>query len=101
MSCHTSKRRVQTRGYHVYARILGAGEVVIEGENLSALKGEGINKLLDAILLQAELLELKANPDRRAAGNVVESGMEPGGPAATVLNLNETDTSFNKPSCRQ
>ena len=53
--------------------------------DVSAVKGEGIEKLLDAILLQAELLELKANPDRRAAGNVVESGMEQGGPIATVL----------------
>ncbi|MDE2713865.1 MAG: translation initiation factor IF-2 [Verrucomicrobiota bacterium] len=53
--------------------------------DVSALKGDGIDKLLDAILLQAELLELKANPDRRAAGNVVESGMEPGGPTATVI----------------
>jgi len=53
--------------------------------DVSALKGEGIDKLLDAILLQAELLELKANPDRRAVGSVVESGMEQGGPIATVL----------------
>ena len=53
--------------------------------DVSALKGEGIEKLLDAILLQAELLELKANPERRAVGNVVESGMEQGGPTATVL----------------
>jgi len=53
--------------------------------DVSALKGEGIEKLLDAILLQSELLELKANPNRRAAGNVVESGMEPGGPTATVI----------------
>jgi translation initiation factor IF-2 len=37
------------------------------------------------ILLQAELLELKANPDRRAKGNVIESGLAPGGPTATVL----------------
>jgi len=37
------------------------------------------------ILLQADLLELKANPDRRAKGNVIESGLEPGGPTATVL----------------
>ena len=53
--------------------------------DVSALKGDGIDKLLDAILLQAELLELKANPERRAVGNVVESGMEQGGPTATVL----------------
>ncbi len=53
--------------------------------DVSALKGDGIDKLLDAILLQAELQELKANPERRAVGNVVESGMEQGGPTATVL----------------
>jgi translation initiation factor IF-2 len=44
-----------------------------------------VDKLLEMILLQAELLELKANPDRRAKGNVIESGIEPGGPTATVL----------------
>ena len=53
--------------------------------DVSAVKGDGIDKLLDAILLQTELLELKANPDRRAMGNVIESGMEQGGPTATVL----------------
>jgi translation initiation factor IF-2 len=37
------------------------------------------------ILLRAELLELRANPNRRAKGNVIESGLEPGGPTATVL----------------
>jgi len=41
--------------------------------------------LLEMILLQSELLELKANPNRRAKGNVIESGVEPGGPTATVL----------------
>jgi translation initiation factor IF-2 len=44
-----------------------------------------VDKLLDMILLQADLLELKANPDRRAKGNIIESGLEPGGPTATVL----------------
>ncbi len=53
--------------------------------DVSAVKGQGVDKLLDAILLQAELLELKANPNRRAMGNVIESGMEQGGPTATVL----------------
>jgi translation initiation factor IF-2 len=51
----------------------------------SALTKQGIDKLLEMILLQADLLELKANPDRRAKGNVIESGVEPGGPTATVL----------------
>ena len=51
----------------------------------SAVTKQGIDKLIDSILLQAELLELKANPDRNAKGNVIESGVEAGGPVATVL----------------
>jgi len=53
--------------------------------DVSALTKVGVDKLLEMILLQAELLELKANPNRRAKGNVIESGVEPGGPTATVL----------------
>ena len=53
--------------------------------DVSALTKQGIDKLLEMVLLQADLLELKANPDRRAKGNVIESGVEPGGPTATVL----------------
>jgi len=53
--------------------------------DVSALTKQGVDKLLELILLQAELLELKANPNRRAKGNVIESGLEPGGPTATVL----------------
>jgi translation initiation factor IF-2 len=53
--------------------------------DVSALTKQGIDKLLEMLLLQADLLELKANPDRRAKGNVIESGLEPGGPTATVL----------------
>ena len=51
----------------------------------SALTKQGVDKLLEMILLQADLLELKANPNRHAKGNVIESGVEPGGPTATVL----------------
>ncbi len=51
----------------------------------SALTKKGIDTLIDSILLQAELLELKANPDRNAKGNVIESGVEAGGSVATVL----------------
>src|SRR5277367_2845787 len=51
----------------------------------SALTKVGIDKLLEMILLQADLLELKANHDRHAKGNVIESGVEAGGPTATVL----------------
>ena len=53
--------------------------------DVSAITKMGVDKLLSSILLQAELLELKANPDRLAKGNVIESGLEPGGPTATVL----------------
>jgi translation initiation factor IF-2 len=53
---------------------------------ISAKKGTNIDKLLDAILLQAEILDLKANPDRRATGTVIEAQLDPGkGPVATVL----------------
>ncbi len=51
----------------------------------SALTKQGIDKLLEMILLQADLLELKANPNRNAKGNVIESGVSPGGPTATIL----------------
>jgi translation initiation factor IF-2 len=52
---------------------------------VSALTKDGVPHLLEMILLQAELIELKANPTRRAKGNVIESGLAPGGPTATVL----------------
>jgi len=52
---------------------------------VSALTKQGVDKVIEMILLQADLLELKANPNRRAKGNVIESGLEPGGPTATVL----------------
>jgi translation initiation factor IF-2 len=53
--------------------------------DVSALTGKGVDKLLEMLLLQADLLELKANPNRHAKGNVIESGLEAGGPIATVL----------------
>lgn len=59
------------------------GETIFQ--DVSALTGKGIDKLLEMIIFQADLLELKANPNRRAKGNVIESGLEPGGPTATVL----------------
>jgi len=53
---------------------------------ISAKKGTGVDKLLEQILLQADLLDLKANPDRHAAGTVLEATLDPGkGPLATVL----------------
>ncbi len=53
---------------------------------VSAMKGTGLDKLLETILLQAEVLNLKANPDREAGGLVVEAQLDKGrGPVATVL----------------
>ncbi|MXU64732.1 translation initiation factor IF-2 [Oceanomicrobium pacificus] len=68
-------------------------EVIVEAMSgdvldveVSAHTGEGIDKLLEAIALQAELLDLKANPDRAAEGAVIEAQLDVGrGPVATVL----------------
>jgi translation initiation factor IF-2 len=61
------------------------GGEVLEVE-VSALKRTGLDKLLDAILLQSEVLELGANPDRSADGVVIEAKIDKGrGPVATVL----------------
>src|SRR5437899_4496833 len=58
---------------------------------ISAKKGTGVDQLLDQILLQAELLDLKANPDRPAAGTVREATLDAGqGPVATILVQNGT-----------
>ena len=60
------------------------GEVL--AQPVSAKTGEGIDELLEKVLLQAELLELKANPDREAQGIVIEAELDVGkGPVATVL----------------
>jgi translation initiation factor IF-2 len=68
-------------------------EVVVEGMSgdvqdieVSAITGKGLDELLEAIALQAEILELKANPDRPAEGAVIEAKLDTGrGPVATVL----------------
>ena len=58
---------------------------------VSAKKGTGVSELLDQVLLQAEILDLKANPDRKATGAVVEAQLDAGkGPVATVLVQNGT-----------
>ncbi|MDG2281479.1 MAG: translation initiation factor IF-2, partial [Longimicrobiales bacterium] len=55
-------------------------------QEISAKQGTGIDELLDKVLLQAEMLELTANPDREAQGTVIEAQLDPGkGPVATVL----------------
>ncbi len=58
---------------------------------LSAITGEGIDELLERITLEAELLEIKANPDRAAIGSALEARMEPGlGTVASVIVQNGT-----------
>ncbi len=59
--------------------------------NLSAINGEGIDELLEMILLVAEVEDFKANPDKRARGSVVEAELDKGrGPVATLLVQNGT-----------
>jgi len=69
--------------HEIVAESLGGETQVIE---VSALKKTGLNDLIEAILLQAEVLELKANPDRTAEGVVIESKIDRGrGAVSTVL----------------
>ncbi|MFN4142162.1 translation initiation factor IF-2 [Aestuariivirga sp.] len=69
--------------YEIVVESMGGDTLEVE---VSALKGTNLDKLLDVILLQAELLDLKANPDREAGGMVVEAQLDKGrGPVATVL----------------
>jgi len=66
------------------------GGTVLASE-ISAKKGTGVTELLDQVLLQAEILDLKANPDRRATGSVVEAQLDAGkGAVATILVQNGT-----------
>jgi translation initiation factor IF-2 len=58
----------------------------IQSQDISALKGDGINELLEKVLLEAELLELKANPKIDASGSVIEALLDKGrGYVSTVL----------------
>ncbi|WP_028029130.1 translation initiation factor IF-2 [Gemmobacter nectariphilus] len=63
----------------------------VQDVEVSALTGKGLDNLLEAISLQAEILELKANPNRAAMGAVIEAKLDVGrGPVATVLVQNGT-----------
>ena len=62
-----------------------------QSQELSAKKGLNVDKLLEKILLEAELLELKANPDREGSGSIIEASLDKGrGYVATVLVQNGT-----------
>ncbi len=62
-----------------------------QSQDISAKKGIGIKDLLEKVLLEADLLELKANPNRKASGSIIESSLDKGrGYVATVLVENGT-----------
>lgn len=84
------KVKEQLMAHDVIAEDYGGEVMTCE---ISAKKGEGIDDLLDMILLKAEMMELKANPNRYASGTVLEASLDKGeGPKATLLVQNGTLT---------
>jgi translation initiation factor IF-2 len=65
--------------------------------NVSALKGQGINELLDTLLLVAEMEELTANPNKKATGSVIEAKLEKGRGIVTSLLVNEGTLRVGEP----
>jgi translation initiation factor IF-2 len=75
--------RQELLSYEVVVEEMGGETQDVE---VSALKKTGLDKLEEAILLQAEILDLRANPDRTAEGSVIESRLDRGrGPVGTIL----------------
>jgi len=88
-----SRVRQELLSYEVVVEEMGGDTQDVE---VSATQRTGLDKLEEAILLQAEILDLRANPDRAAEGSVIESRLDRGrGPVATVLvqkgTLNQGD----------
>ncbi|PLP59515.1 translation initiation factor IF-2 [Mesorhizobium loti] len=82
-SADPQKVRTQLLQHEVFVESMGGEVLDVE---VSAKTGAGLDKLLEAILLQSEILDLKANPDRTAEGVVIEARLDKGrGPVATVL----------------
>lgn len=82
-TANPQKVRTELLRYEVVVESMGGETLEVE---VSATKGTNLDKLLEAILLQAEILDLKANPDRTAEGVVIEAKLDKGrGPVATVL----------------
>ncbi|MDA4846294.1 translation initiation factor IF-2 [Hoeflea poritis] len=78
-----NKVRTELLQHEVFVESMGGEVLDVE---VSAIKGTNLDKLLEAILLQAEILDLKANPDRTAEGAVIEAQLDRGrGSVATVL----------------
>ena len=87
-SANPQKVRTDLLQHEVVVEQMG-GEV--QDVEVSAKTGKGLDTLLESIALQAEILELKANPDRAAQGAVIEAQLDVGrGPVATVLVQNGT-----------
>ena len=62
-----------------------------QSQDISAKKGLGVNELLEKVLLEAEMLDLKANPNRKATGSIIDSSLDKGrGYVATMLVSNGT-----------
>jgi translation initiation factor IF-2 len=75
--------RTELLQYEVFVESMGGDVLDVE---VSAVKGTNLDKLIETILLQAEVLELKASPNRAAEGTVIEAKLDKGrGPVATVL----------------
>jgi translation initiation factor IF-2 len=78
-----TKVRNELLNHEVVVEEMGGDTLNVE---VSAIKKTNLDKLVDVILLQAEVLDLKANPDRSAEGAIIEAKMEKGvGPVGTVL----------------
>ena len=78
-----NKVRTELLRHEVFVETMGGEVLDVE---VSAKTGQGLDKLLEAILLQAEVLDLQANPERTAEGVVIEAKLDKGrGPVATVL----------------
>jgi translation initiation factor IF-2 len=82
-AANAQKVRTELLQHEVFVETMGGETLDVE---VSAKTGLGIDKLLEAILLQSEILDLKSNPDRTAEGVVIEAQLDKGrGPVATVL----------------
>jgi translation initiation factor IF-2 len=82
-NANAAKVRSELLQHEVFVESMGGDVLEVE---VSALKGTNLDRMLDAVVLQAEVLELKANPNRPAEGTVIEARLDRGrGPVATVL----------------
>ncbi len=82
-SANPTRVRTDLLQHDIVVEAMGGDTLDVE---VSAIKGTNLDRLLETILLQAEVLDLKANPDREASGLVVEAQLDKGrGPVATVL----------------